>query len=159
MSFPYNEFMLDEMQKLLVSRTHLPVFEATHMAHVMLQTCRNVLAGGARRSILGRVDATSALQQVARLRYQQLHRLLHPHGVPRWQPKGRDAEIPRQRTAPRPRPVLAEEHPGRALGNLRCGNIEAGPRPRRCCGLRRRLPARSWRDNPVDQTRWPVGIR
>ena len=46
MSLPYNEFILDEMQKLLVSRTHLPVFEATRMAHVMLQTCRNVLGGG-----------------------------------------------------------------------------------------------------------------
>ena len=49
MSLPYNEFMLDEMQKLLVSRTHLPVFEATHMAHVMLQTCRNVLGGGGQK--------------------------------------------------------------------------------------------------------------
>ena len=45
-SFPYHQFLLDEMQKLLVTRTHLPAFEAMSIAHVMLQTCRNLLAGG-----------------------------------------------------------------------------------------------------------------
>lgn len=44
-SFPYHQFMLDEMQKLLCSRTKLPALEAMHLAHVMLDTCRYFLAG------------------------------------------------------------------------------------------------------------------
>ena len=45
-SLPYHEFLLDEMAKLLRAKTHLPAFEAMHCAQVMLQTCRNLVAGG-----------------------------------------------------------------------------------------------------------------
>lgn len=44
-SYPYHQFMLDEMQKLLCSRTQLPALEAMHLAHTMLNTCRYFLAG------------------------------------------------------------------------------------------------------------------
>ena len=47
-SLPYHQYLLDEMQKLLAARTFLPPFEAMHMARVMLQVCRNLVAGGGR---------------------------------------------------------------------------------------------------------------
>ena len=47
-SYPYHAFMLDEMQKLLCTRTKLPALEAMHLAHTMLDTCRFYLAGHGR---------------------------------------------------------------------------------------------------------------
>eukprot|EP00438_Fugacium_kawagutii_P012731 Skav203736 [mRNA] locus=scaffold68:197214:199967:+ [translate_table: standard] len=44
-SYPYHNYMLDEMQKLLCERTRLPAFEAMHLAHTMLEICRSLLAG------------------------------------------------------------------------------------------------------------------
>ena len=44
-SYPYHEYLLDEMQKLLRSRMFLPAFESMHLAHTMLQICRGLVAG------------------------------------------------------------------------------------------------------------------
>ena len=44
-SYPYSTFLLDEMQKTLRGRLNLPAFEAMHLAHTMMQVCRNFVAG------------------------------------------------------------------------------------------------------------------
>ena len=44
-SYPYNQYLLDEMQKLLRGRLHLPAFEAMHLARTMTQICRGYIAG------------------------------------------------------------------------------------------------------------------
>ncbi|CAE7365302.1 unnamed protein product [Symbiodinium natans] len=44
-SFPYHEWVRDEMQKLLKERLFLPVAETLHIVHVMVQTVKGLLLG------------------------------------------------------------------------------------------------------------------
>ena len=44
-SFPYHEWVRDEMQKLLKERLFLPVAETLHMVHVMVQAVKGLLLG------------------------------------------------------------------------------------------------------------------
>ena len=76
-SFPYHHFMLDEMQKLLCARTRLPVLEALHLAHVMLDICRSFVAGRGqgwtRHLLAGKVpgyDVDNCLNFFTRIEYQ-----------------------------------------------------------------------------------------
>jgi hypothetical protein len=45
-SFPYHEYVRDEMAKELRGRLHLPVAETLHMTHVMLEMVTGLLVGG-----------------------------------------------------------------------------------------------------------------
>ena len=44
-SYPYHDYLLDELQKLLRARTRVPALEAMHMAHTMFEICRGLVAG------------------------------------------------------------------------------------------------------------------
>ena len=44
-SFPYHEFIRDEMKKTAASRTRSAVFETLHLAHIMTETNRGIIAG------------------------------------------------------------------------------------------------------------------
>ena len=44
-SFPYHQFVLDEMSKELRDRMHLPLAETLHITHVLLQTVKGLLVG------------------------------------------------------------------------------------------------------------------
>ena len=47
LSFPYSEFLLDELRKQLRTRYGAPAHETLHMAHCMLEAVRGFVAGGA----------------------------------------------------------------------------------------------------------------
>ena len=44
-SFPYHEFIRDEMKKTAASRARSAVFETLHLAHIMTETNRGIIAG------------------------------------------------------------------------------------------------------------------
>ena len=44
-SFPYHDYVLDEMAKALRSRLHLPAGETLHLAHVFKELVRGLLTG------------------------------------------------------------------------------------------------------------------
>jgi hypothetical protein len=54
-TFPYHDFILDEMVKALRTRTYLPAAETLHIAHVLAQSIIGLLAG-ANRKQQGRSD-------------------------------------------------------------------------------------------------------
>ena len=69
-SYPYHNYLLDEMSKLLCARMRLPTFEVMHMAHTMFQICRGLLAGqgqakgvGWTRHVLGQPEVAEAKLQ------------------------------------------------------------------------------------------------
>ncbi|CAJ1458291.1 unnamed protein product, partial [Effrenium voratum] len=47
LSFPYSDFLLDELRKQLRTRFGAPAHETLHIAHCMLETVRGFVAGGA----------------------------------------------------------------------------------------------------------------
>ena len=49
-SFPYHEWVRDELHKELRARLHLPVAETLHILHVLLETVRALLLGGTGRA-------------------------------------------------------------------------------------------------------------
>ncbi|CAK0908773.1 unnamed protein product [Prorocentrum cordatum] len=54
-SFPYHEWLRDEMHKTLKTRMHLPVGETLHITHSLMQIVRGVIAGNNQQS-QGRAD-------------------------------------------------------------------------------------------------------
>ena len=74
-SYPYNDILRNEMEKLLRARMNLPALETVHMTHTMIQICRGFLAGqtskkgmGWERSWLGGED--NGVRFFLRLEYQ-----------------------------------------------------------------------------------------
>ena len=101
-TFPYHEFVKDEMQKNLRSTLHLPIAETLHIAHVLMETVEGLLAGG--------------LIQGRQRRPDDLVVLCAP-GVPGWQaqkvcrkPGGQVALLPRPGHASRAPSRLAARH-------------------------------------------------
>ena len=91
-SFPYHEYMEDEMKKLLLARLHMAGPEAMHLAHVLTQTVTGFLTGMNSRSrrqdrcwtehLLGPKDGTdqsTVLNFFARLEFQDGKRKRHFH--------------------------------------------------------------------------------
>ena len=79
-TFPYHEFLKDEMQKSLRSTLHLPIAETLHIAHILVETVEGVVAGGLnlgqsswKNHLLGPKDGSCAqtiLSYYARLEFQ-----------------------------------------------------------------------------------------
>ena len=49
-SFPYHDWILDEMAKSLRSRLHLPAAETLHIAHIFKELVRGMLTGWNQRN-------------------------------------------------------------------------------------------------------------